>query len=414
MNAEISRNLRYNFIVNLLDGGFFGFAMGFASFVTVIPLFVSTMTASAILIGLIPAIHSVGWQLPQLLLANRISRQVKLKPMVMALTIQERLPFLGLMVAAGYMSRIGIQPALIFTFVLLTWQGLGAGLAANPWQSMIAKIIPSDVRGTFLGAQASVANLLASVSAVLAGIILERIASPLDYVLCFLFASIAMGVSYAFLALTREPENSPPAEAAGNGSFWNGILAILKSDNNFRWFLVGRILFSFATTAFAFYTVYAVGHHGVSESIMGVMTGVFLGTQIIANPLMGWLGDRWNRRYIIEIGLAACIASALVSAWAPSSIWFYLVFILAGIGNVALWTVGLAMIMEFGQDKEKPAYIGLANTLVAPSSMVAPFLGGWLADAYGYSATFYLTAVSGILTIIVFQWFVKDPQRQMI
>lgn len=51
MNAEISRNLRYNFIVNLLDGGFFGFAMGFASFVTVIPLFVSTMTASAILIG---------------------------------------------------------------------------------------------------------------------------------------------------------------------------------------------------------------------------------------------------------------------------------------------------------------------------------------------------------------------------
>jgi MFS family permease len=370
------------------------------------------MTASAVLIGLIPAIHSVGWQLPQLLLANRISRQVRLKPMVLALTIHERLPFIGLIFVAGYMASIGIKPALIFTFILLTWQGLGAGLAANPWQNLIVKIIPSDMRGTFLGAQASMANLLASVSAVLAGIILEKISSPLDYVLCFLFASIAMGISYFFLTLTREPESPPPAEEESNGSFWDNIFEILKTDGNFRWFLTGRILFSFATTAFAFYTVYAVGHHGVSESNIGVMTGVFLGTQIIANPVMGWLGDRWNRRYIIEIGLAASMASALLSAWAPSSNWFYLVFILAGIGNVALWTIGLAMNMEFGKEKEKPAYIGLANTLVAPSSIIAPFMGGWLADAYGFSATFYLTAGAGLLTIIVFQWLVKDPHRQ--
>jgi len=60
MQFEFHKNLRYNFFVNLTDGAFFGAALGFASFVTIIPLFVSTLTDSAILIGLIPAIHAMG------------------------------------------------------------------------------------------------------------------------------------------------------------------------------------------------------------------------------------------------------------------------------------------------------------------------------------------------------------------
>ncbi|MFA9403505.1 MAG: hypothetical protein ACERKY_10620, partial [Anaerolineales bacterium] len=59
-------DVRFNASVNILDGAFFGAGLGFASFTTVIPLFVSLLTNSPILIGLAPAIHSLGWQLPQL------------------------------------------------------------------------------------------------------------------------------------------------------------------------------------------------------------------------------------------------------------------------------------------------------------------------------------------------------------
>ena len=94
--------IRHNITVNLLDGSFFGAALGFASFITVIPLFVSELTTSAVLIGLIPAIHSVGWQLPQLLTAPRVSRLNQFRPTVLKLTIHERLPFLGLAVVAWF------------------------------------------------------------------------------------------------------------------------------------------------------------------------------------------------------------------------------------------------------------------------------------------------------------------------
>src|SRR5512146_893063 len=74
VEAFVRRNLRFNFTIGMLDGGFFGLGMGFASFSAIIPLFVNHLTSSALLIGLIPAIHNIGWQLPQLLMAGWMTR----------------------------------------------------------------------------------------------------------------------------------------------------------------------------------------------------------------------------------------------------------------------------------------------------------------------------------------------------
>ena len=170
LEESVRHHLKFNITVNLLDGAFYGLGWGFGSVGTIITLFVSRMTNSAVLIGLIPAIHAVGWQLPQLFMANSVSRLRRYKPMVMWMTIHERLPFLGLALVALFMAVLGNKAALVLTFIMLIWQGLGAGFTANGWQSMIAKIIPPDWRGTFFGAQAALANVLMSLAAVSAGL----------------------------------------------------------------------------------------------------------------------------------------------------------------------------------------------------------------------------------------------------
>ena len=169
LEESVQEHLKHNITVNLLDGAFYGFGWGFGSVGTIVTLFVSRMTHSAILIGLIPAIHAVGWQLPQLFMANSVARLRRYKPMVMWMTIHERLPFLALGVVALFMTALGNKAALILTFIILIWQGLGAGFTANAWQSMVAKIIPTDWRGTFFGAQAALANILMSATAIAAG-----------------------------------------------------------------------------------------------------------------------------------------------------------------------------------------------------------------------------------------------------
>lgn len=403
MQSNSKNTLRNNIIYNLLDGAFFGFALGFSSFVTILPLFVSTLTDSAILIGMVPAIHNMGWLLPQLLVANRVANKSVYKPMVLFLTFHERLPFLGLAIVAWFMGALGEKLALYMTFVFLIWQGLGAGFTANAWQSMIAKIIPPKYRGTFIGSQASAANLLASISAILAGIILARFQYPSNFTLCFCLNVVAMVISWIFLAQVKEEESLTVSHIHSGKDFWNNIVKIIKRENQFRWFLIARILSQLAVMSFAFYTVYAVKKLGMSEIGVGFMTSIYTGSQIIANPIMGYIGDRFNHRFVMQIGMVSAIASALIAVFTTSSSWFYMVYLLAGIANVAVWNTALAMTIEYGKDHEKPYYIGLANTIVAPMAMLAPIFGGWLADNFNYMLTFTAAAMGGILTIIALQ-----------
>ena len=412
MNSYIQKNLKFNMTVNILDGAFFGLAIGFSSFVTVLPLFINTMTQSALLIGLIPAIHAAGWQFPQLFFSRHVSRQTRYKPMTLFLTIQERIPFLGLAVIAWFIPVLGIEAALALSFLMITWQSLGAGVTAVAWQSMIAKIIPSERRGAFFGFQSAAANLLASMSAILAGLILENLDTYLNFFLCFILCSLAMVISWIMLALTRERENPPENTNLISGSLWENSSRILKRDKNFRWYLVGRTLTQFAMMGLGFFTVYLVNTFAVSKAEAGLMTSVLLGTQIVANPIMGWLSDRWSNTMVMKIGIACAILSVLLAWLAQNHAWFYLIFFLIGIANVANWTIGIIMSLEFStNDTDRPTYIGLANTLVAPANILAPFLGGWIAQTSSYPTTFLVSALIGGLTLLVFQLFVQDPRK---
>lgn len=409
-----AKDFPFNFIVNVMDGGFFGLALGFASLTTVLPLFVSNLTNSAVLIGMIPAIHTVGWYLPQVFTAQRVSQLKRYKPMVMFWTIHERLPFFGLAILAWFVPRIGPSITLILTFILLVWQGFGGGLAANPWQNMIGKIIPRERWGVFFGSQTAASTLLGSVGVVIAGLILQNNLPNFGFSLCFLLAVGAFTVSYIAIGLTREEETPAVAVKVERKDFWRELRSILDRDANFRWFVVVRILAQIGTVGFAFYTVYVVRFYGVDEATAGLLAGILLISQTIFNPIMGWLGDHWSHRGVMALGMVAAAMSAGIIIWAPSIGWFYLAYALEGIAYVGVWTIALAMIQELGKPHEKPSYIGLANTLIAPTALVIPLLAGWLADSVGYQATFLVTAIGAVVTVLVLGFILKDHPKPVI
>lgn len=414
MEKILRKDLRHNVVANLSDGAFFGGAIGFGSFGTIIPLFVSQFTRSALLIGLVPGIHAVGWQLPQLFMANRVARMRRYKPAVMFYTIHERIPFLVLALVALLSSRLSTNLVLILTFTMLIWQGLGGGLTANAWQSMIAKIIPTESRGTFLGSQAAVANILMSLTAVAAGYVLKLLDTPVDYAYCFLLTCLFMAISYVCLGLTREAEDTEKIIPQQLPSPWKGAGGVLRKDANFDWFLTVRVLSQFATMSFAFYIVYALDRFQMSTITAGFLTATLTVTQTIANAGMGWLGDRFGHRSMLITGALAGMFSSMLAWAAPSIIWMYPVFMLAGIANVAFWTIGMAMSVEFGAEHERPVYIGLSNTLVAPATIIAPLIGGLVAEARGYSATFALAVIISLAVIVILLAAVRDPvSRQL-
>ncbi len=410
MEQYARRHLRYNFIVGLSDGGMFGVALGFATFSTILPLFVKTMTDSATLIGLVPAIHSAGWLLPQLFTAGHTSRLRRYKRTVLLNTIHERIPFLGFAIVALLIPKIGFSWSLALTFLLLTWQGLGGGFTANPWTSMISKIIPPDTRGTFFGFQAGVANLFISGAAIMAGYVLNAYDSSLGFAVCFFIASFFFTLSWFALAMTREAEDTEKVIEANQPPFWDEARRILKRDRNFNWFLVARVLSQFATMGFSFYIIYADRDFAMDKITAGYFTAALTLTQTIANIGMGWLGDKWGHRTMLVLGAGAAAASAALAWFATSLTWFYPILILSGITNVSIWTIGMTMTVGFSDEKERPYYIGLSQTLTAPATILAPLIGGWIADTWGFTPTFAISAVLSVVMLCILWFVVKNPR----
>src|SRR5215207_2593384 len=405
------KHLRYNIIVNLLDGGFFGVAIGFASFGTILPLFVASMTESATLIGLVPAIHAAGWLLPQLFTANHTAKLRRYKRTVLMMTIHERIPFLGFAVVALLLPKIGLQAGLVVTFLFLIWQGLGGGFTANSWTSMISKIMPPESRGTFFGTQAAVANLFISAAAVGAGYLLNAFDSPLDFVSCFLIASLFFTISWIFLALTREPADHEKVVEENPLPFWHGAGRILQRDKNFSWFLSARILSQFGTMGFVFYIVYALRRFEMDVVTAGYLTATLTVSQMVANASMGWLGDRVGHRLMLIVGAASALLSSLLAWFAPSLAWFFPIFVLSGFANVAIWTNGMTMTVDFSGEKERPFYIGLAQTLTAPATILAPLIGGWIADTQGFVSTFAWSSLLAVVMLAILIFLVKEPRK---
>ena len=69
------------------------------------------------------------------------------------------------------------------------------------------------------------------------------------------------------------------------------------------------------------------------------------------------------------------------------------------------------IILEFCSPEDRPTYIGLTNTLLAPARTLAPILGGWLATWAGYRGMFLVALVASILGGLMMTFWVREPRR---
>src|SRR6476619_356963 len=90
----LTRSARRNFWMNVGDGATFAFGLSMVSRYTVLPLFVSRINSDPLLLGVLPALFSLGWLLPQLFTAPLVASLPRRLPFILRVTIGERLPFL--------------------------------------------------------------------------------------------------------------------------------------------------------------------------------------------------------------------------------------------------------------------------------------------------------------------------------
>ena len=413
LSQDLQDKLRHNTIMNLLDGCFFGLGLiGLASYITIVPLYLSYLTESTALIGFMAALFHIGWQVPQLLTSNYVGGLRRYKPMTLVMTLMERVPYLGLALVAFLIPVLGPDLALLLSILLFGWQSLGGGFTATPWQSMLSKIMPPHRLGAFYGLQAACVNLFGAGGALIASAILANVAFPNGFSLLFLLAAISLLVAFVFIARTYEPDSKPKdvVKRLPWREFGRRLREVLREDPNFRWFLLGRALTSLSLTVISFFTIFGIRRYDMTPEFVSVMTSVLLVSQTVSSTFVGLAGDRWGHRRVLIFGNVITVMSIIIALAAPDASWFYLVFAMTGVVNATQWATIMTITVQFSSVAQRPIYIGLANTLIAPVTIFAPIIGGWLIDGVSFELTFGIFALAGLLSMMVYLAPMKDPR----
>jgi MFS family permease len=91
---------------------------------------------------------------------------------------------------------------------------------------------------------------------------------------------------------------------------------------------------------------------------------------------------------------------------------FDAVFVLAGVQTAAINVSALTVLLEFAPSPdERPTYIGLGSTAMAPVAFATPLIGGAMADALGFRVVFVIALLAGLAGLLLLATLVHDPRH---
>ncbi len=377
--------LRRNYLLGVLNGATFRLSLTLLDGSIVLPWFVSQITASRVVIGLLLPIQNGGWFLPQLFLSRYVQRQRRRVPLY---NVACAIRWLFWLLLAGSVFVLGprrlpaVLAAVLLAYTGFSFVGSATGIA---FTDLVAQGIGARQRGTFFAWR----NLTGGVLAVAGSVVVARligpgasIAFPYNFGVLAVLSLGVLTVMFFSLSCWVEVDHPPPPPESNGLS--ESVLTILRRDRTLRGFLLTRVLLIGASVTTPFFVVQA-GELGSPQRLAGLFLIVYTASELASNLLWGWISDHVSNKLVLGLtGVLALAQNLLALAFRPG--WpaplYLLVFVLMGLimsgGNVC----SLTLLLEIADPRERPVYVGLANTALGVATLLLP-LGGVLAEVGG-------------------------------
>ena len=126
--------------------------------------------------------------------------------------------------------------------------------------------------------------------------------------------------------------------------------------------------------------------------------------------LGGSLGDRYGRRRMFLVGLAAFSLASLACAVAPTSGALIAARLVQGVGAAALVPGSLALIDATIASADRGRAIGVWAGTSGVASALGPFVGGWLVDAASWRWVFFLNLPLAVVAAAVITRHVAESR----
>jgi MFS family permease len=426
------RHLRRNFTLGVINGALYDLSNAFLEPTLVLTWFVSQLTNSYFLIGLISPIWTGGWFLPQLIAASYLQRQERKMPLYNAMAVVRGASW-GLMTLVLFLLSDRTLLLIIF-FTTLIIYSLASGLAGLSFMDIVAKTILPTRLGLFFAMRSFWGGILALGAGPIVRYVLDEKrgwAFTTNFGLLFLLSFLTLSISLSTFSLVVEPIEKLDGELAGEQGQLRQAWDLLRSDRGYARFLATRLTLAMGDMATPFYIIFAKNNLGVPASIVGTYLIIATVAGLLSNFVWSHISDQRGSRLAIRlaalVGLLmptialgvratfACTYSAgtggLSSSpglgpWVLAAV-FAFMGALRSASNIAY----SSYLLKLAPIRKRPTYIGFANTLIGMTTLLTG-VGGLIVGLAGFEAIFAL-ALTFYGTALLLSLSLLEPRQEV-
>jgi hypothetical protein len=391
---------RRSFALGVFNGAVFRFSEALIDPPLVLTWFVSQLTSSNLLVGLVTPLGDAGWLLPQIFVSVRIQRmRHKMGSYTVAAVIRAiAWLFLGAAIWLVDTPRV----LLVGFFLMYTVARLSSGLGGLAFFDVVAKTIPARRRGSFFAWRQLLGGLLGLGAGWIVTAILNHASLPFPrgHAILFLLYFGAMTLGMTAFILIREPPGRAIAEPVTVRHQFRRARCLLQKDRIYRRYMAARLALGVASVALPFYGIYAKQVLRAPAGMVGVYVATRVGALLLFNLPWGRLSDRRGNQLVMRLAgmgngaaaLLALILVGLVELLQPQGSWLpYLalpLFFIEGAVRPAQILMGSNFLLELVPEPERPLYLGLSNTLMGAVVLISG-LAGLVVDIFGFAGLFF-------------------------
>ena len=149
---------------------------------------------------------------------------------------------------------------------------------------------------------------------------------------------------------------------------------------------------------------------GVNDVKVALLTSAFFWCYMCTAPVIGFVADRWQRKWIMVAGALVWSAATLLTAVTYDFRTLLMRHVIVGIGEATFGTVAPGFLSDYFNEERRGRVMAVLYFAIPVGSALGYIIGGYLGHRHGWRAPFYVAAVPGFVLASVLA-FIPEPPR---
>ncbi|HEV3166049.1 MAG TPA: MFS transporter [Isosphaeraceae bacterium] len=148
----------------------------------------------------------------------------------------------------------------------------------------------------------------------------------------------------------------------------------------------------------------------LNDKGFGILSSAFMVVYTIVSPFMGWLGDRYNRRRLLALGVGIWSLATVGTSFAQDFNQMFFWRAVLGIGEASYGVIAPPLLADLFSPKYRGRVMGVFYLALPLGGALGYGIGGWVGVHWGWRAAFWVVGLPGLLTALA-GLMINDPGR---